>query len=225
MCRTYAAWSPVRVPSHCSVTAVPSEFPSRRRRMSNPSGFRRLIRNSDLPSPSPSPIASGLQSRSSRTNGSAAAARKRREAEFVSRRKAGPPDPLDRNYRKDVRPLISKPATRSSQALDGKRPAKPIRTRHTVSQQSSSPPKPFTANKIYFADGWYCCGYCNIANKSRRAYGEHERGKKHKKNLLLSKYQFPADLICRCRKNPFDNKLHFYRHATACRFALSPKSL
>lgn len=186
--------------------------------------FRRLVRNSDLPSPSPSPVASGQRNQSIKRDTAILASKQRRENDFITRRKAGPPNPLDRHYRKDVRPLISKPASRKSQALDGKRSAKPVRVRHTAPQHSATPPKPFTPNKFYFADGWYCCGYCNIANKTRRAYGEHERGKKHKQNLLLSKYQFPLDLICRCRNKSFDNKLHFFRHAHACKFAVSPKS-
>eukprot|EP00171_Calliarthron_tuberculosum_P005849 IDg5849t1 len=123
----------------------------------------------------------------------------RAESTFrLATRKSGP-HPLDRDYRRDIRPLRSKPQSRRSRKSEGKKaPRRPNKRPKEAAPPLGDKPSSFIDNKIYIKDGWHYCGYCSVLTSSRINFFEHESSAKHKRSLLL--VNVPRRLLLSLRK-------------------------
>lgn len=120
-------------------------------------------------------------------------------------------DPTARNFKRDIRPLTSKPPSRNALKRLGE-PSSRVRSTNTP---RGDKPSNFKSNEIYKEDGWSCCGYCSIATINEKQFTEHKHSAKHQLKVSLSTFRDVDECLCG-KLFKTTNKVHKYRHVSSC---------
>ncbi len=147
-----------------------------------------------------------------RVAASRAAKQAQKNRDFLCRKRLGPPNPLSREYRRDIKPLRSKPLARRIAISEGNPPPKRRKSKRITTPRAARPLS-FSLNKLYEDNGWFCCGYCKKAAENRASFDDHLKSKTHKSSVLLQ--LVPEDCRCSCGK-VFNDKTHAHRHSEVC---------
>ena len=123
--------------------------------------------------------------------------------------------PVDRSFRRDIRPLRSKPASRKLlRALE--QPSSRVRSLWEGSKSRGDKPNSFKLNKIYEEHSCLCSGYCSVTTINARQFTEHKNSAKHQLKIELSSFRNVDDCLCG-KLFETANEVYKYRKVKSCK--------